>query len=309
MTGVHEAGMFLLYYSDWFIRIVFYGLLIGSAVFVWWGRRLPHRWQWTRIIALIVVACLLYGRLVEPRLLTVKTYQIPLVPQPQQWIKAVFLYDAHAGRDKGPWYYDRVAKTANSLKPDVIFVGGDFVDWDSSKVTWLEGWKNLSAPQGVYFVLGNHDYYDNVDRVRTYVLDTLKFKDLTNTVLSLDKGGRTLSVVGLDDGHKGEPDLSLLNGSRSTRPRIIFTHEADALLSLPDGEAELAIVGHTHGGQVRLPFFGTPAVLPQAAPQWLDVGLKRWKGMPIIISAGLGEATAPVRFFDPPQIVVVEIGI
>ncbi|MFA6429215.1 MAG: metallophosphoesterase [Patescibacteria group bacterium] len=298
-----------LYGSDWILWSVFWLLVLGLFLIAWRAGHWAGWKKYLRWFAVCILIILGYARLVEPRLLTVKTYKMPLIPQPKTWVKAVFLFDAHAGRDKGPGFYRRVAERVGSLEPDVIFVGGDFVDQDSADMGDLRSWADMTAPLGKYFVLGNHDYYGDPQAVRSYAQTILGMTDVTNAILNIKKDDRSFTLIGLDDAKMGTPDLALVNDPAAKRPRVIFSHQPDILLSLPSGVAEGAMFGHTHGGQVRLPWIGSLAILPQRAPQWLDRGWKYWRGTPLVISQGLGEATAPLRLFDPPQIMVVEIGI
>jgi len=300
--------------TDFFIQILFV-LLVGLSLFcIWFPKKIFGVWDrwkyWIRGFAVAVLACFCYAVFVEPRLITVATYQLPLVKEPKTWVRAILLTDAHAGFFKEPAFYRRVADRVRLLNPDVIFIGGDFVDGDAAALSSLESWRSFSAPLGVYAVLGNHDYYrtGSSSVVRDWIRSS-GFKNMTNRSTRLSKEGRSFILLGLDDARLGTPDYSLFVRSATQTPRLLFTHDADALLRLDGTEVNGALIGHTHGGQVRLPIIGSLSYLPQQAPQWLDRGLKYWHQIPVVISQGIGETVAPIRFDCPPQIVEVNIGI
>jgi len=259
------------------------------------------------ILFFCVLAVLFYARFVEPFLVTVKKYRLALVKKPERWIRVAFLSDLHADGWKGKRFYDRVVRKTQAQKPDLILIGGDVVEETASHLSEAAGLAKLDAPMGKYFILGNHDFMDDAAAVRRQ-LEAWGYEDVTNRVKTVSADGRAFDLVGLDDSWFGDPDLPLVRGGHK-RPRVVLSHEPDVLFDLRQGDADLILLGHTHGGQIRLPLIGHVAPLPQAAPQWLDLGKKTWKGMPVVISAGLGETNLNVRLFCPPQIVLLEIGI
>jgi len=284
--------------------VLFWFLLIASAGLL--AVALYRKNWWAAVLAVVIISFLLYGRLVEPHLITIQTFHLPLTVQPKTWVKTVFLSDLHANKSKDLSFFASVADRVAALKPDLILIGGDMVDDQEKFITNLEPLSHLQASLGKYFIRGNHDFLDDQAAVRRQMVQW-GFVDATNRVFPLVFNGQKMSFVGLDDSWFSEPNLNLLR--QAARPRLALAHEPDVLLDMKQGDADLVLLGHTHGGQVRLPWIGSLIALPQKAPQWLDRGLKSWLGMPVIISQGLGEADFIFRFWDPPQIVVVEIGI
>jgi predicted MPP superfamily phosphohydrolase len=283
-----------------------YWVLLGLVVvfgFVGWFASL----SW--LFWLGVFGCLVgfYASFVEPYLITVKRFRLALVPRPKQWVRIAFLSDMHAGMGKGPVFWKRVVARTRALRPDLMLLGGDAVEQEAEPVRLLAPFASLEAPLGKFFLKGNHDFLDDPERVRAQFL-AWGYQELTNRSVILRKGGEAFQLVGLDDTWHGDPELALLR-REATRPRVLVTHEPDLFLDLKEGDADVILTGHTHGGQIRLPFYGPVMRLPLTAPQWLDRGLKTWRGMPAIISQGLGEANVRARLFCPPQIVVVEVGI
>jgi len=91
-------------------------------------------------------------------------------------------------------------------------------------------------------------------------------------------------------------------------PRVVLTHEPDLLLDMREGQAELALCGHTHGGQIRLPVIGS-MVVPSKLKRHADMGRRIINGIPVFVTRGVGEVLCRARLFCPPEIVVIELGI
>jgi len=273
-----------------------------------------------------------YAVVVEPGLrLDVTSYRVA----PPNWpagldVKAAVIADLHACE---PWMppsrVRSIAEVTNALNPDVIFLLGDFngghrfVSAPVFPDQWGEALSILKAPLGVYSVLGNHDWWhgavpglkgDEGESVRR----ALKHADiavLENDVVHLRKGDQNFWVAGLGDQmaflsgknkSRGADDLPLtLAKVTDDAPIILLAHEPFVFRRVPKRVA-LTLSGHTHGGQVNLPFvspiyerahFGTDKVYGHIIDN----------DRHMIISGGLGESIAPVRVLRPPEIVAVTL--
>ncbi len=193
-----------------------------------------------------------------------------------------------------------------ALQPDIIVLGGDFVDESARAVSQLRPIFELRPALGVWCVLGNHDFMDDPRALLREML-ACGVRDLTNQtkVFPLTQN-QSFELVGLDDSLFGSPDLGLVVAPKKGL-RVIAMHEPDLLLDLPEGCADVVLLGHTHGGQIRLPLHGPVVGLPQIAPQSLDAGEKPWRGMRAIISRGIGEAGVRARLGVRPEVVVLDI--
>ena len=261
---------------------------------------------WLAILMLLGELTLVWGIKFEILRLTVTTYRLALVREPKVWIRAVFASDWHACKDNSADWFEKVSTRINSLRPDVIFLGGDYVVWKSADAFKLWPIKTLKAPYGIYSVMGNHDYLDDphsvLEKIKSYGVH-----DITNACLTARIQGADLQIVGLDDALLGLPMVLPLRSEEKV-PRLVLSHSPDSVLDLKEGQVDLLLAGHTHGGQVRLPFIGCLAV-PSKLGCRADQGEKYINGIKTIISRGLGQVGCRARLFCPPEILFLEIGI
>ncbi len=246
-------------------------------------------------------------------------------------IKAAVIADIHACEPlMSAARVRRIAELTNALQPDIIFILGDFnaghrmVSAAVYPHQWGEALSILRAPLGVYAILGNHDLWhgalpgmrsDGGESIRR-ALHHANIKLLENEAVRLTKNGAPFWVAGLADqmggrigrnSFKGLDDLpGTLRQVSDDAPIVLLAHEPFIFRQVPKRVA-LTLCGHTHGGQVDLPFITTA---------YLD---SRWRtdyiyghivedGRNMIISAGLGTSILPVRFLCPPELVQVTIG-
>lgn len=194
-----------------------------------------------------------------------------------------------------------------SLKPDLVAITGDFIDARDGSQAALESLgtalRALSEQVQVVGVLGNHDYYVGAEVVRQ-MMRTIQIADLTNGVLTLERGGAMLHFAGLDDIWRGEPDLQkVLQQMPDSGAAVALVHEPDyARTTSSAGRFDLQISGHSHGGQVALPLFG-PLVLPYLGEEFPS-GLYQVGEMFQYTNRGLGTSFIRVRFNCRPEITV-----
>lgn len=290
---------------------VFDALTVALAAFgvfvAWTGIYAGGVWAVVGWLFLVGVGLIVWGVFVEPRRLVVRRYREALVNRPDAWIRIVFLSDMHAGGFRPRAWYERVAREANSLGADVVVWGGDMVSDRAEPVKDLAPLASVTAHLGRYFVLGNHDYLDDPALVRRTVAGW-GIADLTNGSVLIKKDGRTLELTALDDCWHGRPIVPPIRTSLEV-PHVTISHEPDVALDFRQGESDLMICGHTHGGQIRLPVVGTLAGLPTYLGRKADNGRKVVNGVPVIISDGCGETDLRPRLFCQPEVTVVEVGI
>ncbi len=278
----------------WLFVLMAIALLVAG---LWSG------WFVFALLGAVGLLVLMYGGFVEPRLVQITNYSLG---EGEKRLRIVFLSDFHAGVRKQQDFYQYVAQKTAEQKPDLILLGGDFVDECVDDLGGMAPIAKLQAPLGVWSVLGNHDFFDNPQKLASDLAGQ-GVRDLTNKAKSFKLTEEaSLEVIGLDDSCYGSPDLSLIEKPKAGL-RLIVTHEPDVLVDLPAGCADLILLGHTHGGQIRLPIRGPVLGLPQVISQSLDMGEKTWNGLRVIISRGIGESLVRARLGARPEIVVLDV--
>jgi uncharacterized protein len=252
---------------------------------------------------------------------------------PPQWpaglkLKIAVLADIHA---INPWMTPAriaaIAQTTNALQPDIILLAGDYeagmplygVGSYVSMDDCARALSILRAPLGVHAVLGNHDLGhrakggQNVRRA----FAAFNIPVLENRAVRLVKDGAPFWLLGLGDQWggiygRGLDDLpGTLAQVTDEAPAILLAHEPDIFAVLPDVDRNsriaVTLCGHTHGGQVRLPFLGA-RVVPSRYGQRFAYGHVVEDERHLVVSGGLGMTGLPVRFGVPPEIVVIRLG-
>jgi predicted MPP superfamily phosphohydrolase len=252
---------------------------------------------------------LAWATLVEHRRLRVVERRVPVpnLPTALAGLRVLHLSDPHVGALHGGAAHLRRATT---LAADLIVVTGDLVEGTRAIPLCAELLGRLRAPLGVYAVLGNHDYPYPGQPVDTEALvATLPghgVRLLRNTATALHWRGETLWLAGVDDPHRWRHDLAATLGAIPAGAcTLLLAHSPEILLELPPGAANLVLVGHTHGGQIRLP--GLPAPISNTR-MWIPYpyGLRRIQGTLVHIHPGMGNII-PLRFGVRPELTLLEL--
>ena len=248
-------------------------------------------------------------------------------PAPAAWpdahrLSITVVADLHAGGpNMGIERVVQVVDGANALGSDLIVVLGDFfathrfVTERVPHAAWAAELARLKAPLGVYAILGNHDWWYDVDGVRT-ALAKVRIPLMENDAVLLGEPGKRFWLAGLGDqlAHwiapsrfVGEDDLPGTMARISTGdPVILLAHEPDIFVDVPERVA-LTLAGHTHGGQFRLPLV-PPVWAPSMYGARFAYGHIIERGRHMIVSGGLGCSKVPLRLGVPPEIVRVDLG-
>jgi uncharacterized protein len=251
-----------------------------------------------------------YTLLVEHYLVQLNRYRIPVPNLPRQFhgLTMVHLTDLHYGPLAPTSFIRQIIGKANDLKKEVIVCTGDYVQADDNDGEINAVWPllaELQAPLGVYSVLGNHDHWADSQR-SAYWLER-SGQDISQRAHCLERGGKRLWIAGGGDLWEDHRDFDdILKNVPPEDCRIVLAHNPDSADTSFSERIDLMICGHTHGGQVNLPFIGAP-VLPVENKNYSH-GLKASrKGTPVFISKGIGWAIFPVRFNCLPEIAVLEL--
>ncbi len=237
------------------------------------------------------------------------------LPAPFHGYRIVQLSDIHLDEYTEPFFLERIVRHVNTLAPDLVLLTGDFITHGS--LTFIAGshalrrcseiLTTITAPLR-YAVLGNHDVnFDAPEVVRALTAQGTPV--LVNQHLPVERKGARIWLCGVDDPGTSTPNLDLAIPAEPDGPVILMAHEpdyADSVVAHPRGHlVDLMLSGHSHGGQVRLPFLG-PLILP-------PMGLKYPEGhywfdqMQLYVNRGLGTVGLPFRLNCPPEITVVTL--
>jgi hypothetical protein len=275
------------------------------------------RWKlFRRALQALVVAALaagVWGFVYEPQSLTVREYDLPLDrwPSKLEGLRVAVLADLHVGSPfNGLSKLEEIIQQTNQVEPDLILLAGDYVIQGVlggnfvAPTDFCPLLGELRAPLGVWAVLGNHDWWLDGPAIRTE-LERNGIRVLENSAALIDPP-RSLWLAGVSDYWEGKPDIQL--ALESVPPEamvIVFTHNPDLFPQIPDRGA-LSIAGHTHGGQVRLPFIGRPIVPSQFGERYA-AGHVAENGRDFFVSTGLGTSILPIRFGVPPEVSVLRL--
>ncbi len=230
-------------------------------------------------------------------------------------IRLVHLSDLHASFLVPMSTIDRAVTLAIESKPDLVCLTGDFITnrYDFDYDAYVRVLRRLSAAAPVYGVLGNHDggvwaarnfgYADH--RVVEKLIDESGIELLHNRSISIQAGGEPLSLVGVGDLQSGEINAQqAFAGVPANQPTILLSHNPDSKTVVCAHAWELMLSGHTHGGQVIVPFLG-PRYAPVRDKRYV-AGLKPWGTRQIHVTRGVGNVGG-VRFRCRPEVSVLVV--
>ncbi|WP_433972239.1 metallophosphoesterase [Tunturiibacter lichenicola] len=229
--------------------------------------------------------------------------------------RIVQISDIHLDEYTEPYFFEHIVNKVNSLAPDLVLLTGDFVTHGS--ITFIAGRHaahraaeiitKLTAPLR-YAVLGNHDVAVDAAMV-IHALSSRGTPVLVNQNVPIERNGARIWLCGLDDPGTSSPNLDLAVPAKPDGPVILMGHEpdyADTVMAHPRGPlVDLMLSGHSHGGQIRLPFLG-PLVLPPMGMKYPE-GHYRFNQMQLYVNRGIGTVGLPFRLNCPPEITVLTL--
>ncbi len=254
------------------------------------------------------LGCSIYSILIEP--LWFDVFEVPLklprLPGAFSGFRLAQISDLHAGEQFMPSHLGDVVQKVLELRPDVVAITGDFV-YSSPKMSeeiLRQTGRALSQISGVvpvFAVMGNHDHWWDVERVRRMLRES-NVSELMNDFFTLEREGSHLHLCGVDDFYERRAKLGpILSRLPQEGCAILMAHEPDfADKSSVSNRFDLQISGHSHGGQVVIPFYGPP-LLPRHGRKYPS-GLYRVGEMVQYTNRGLGMVFPYVRFLCRPEI-------
>lgn len=251
-----------------------------------------------------------YARYAEPR--WVQTNKVPLtldrLPEAMSGMRLLQFSDVHLGPYYSPDALIQLVERINNLNPDLVCFTGDLYDSAIfSEKDVIEALSGVKAAYGKFAVLGNHDYIDSAVQV-SKLWEASGFQLLKNNAFKITKDRESIIVAGVDDFVKGRPDLAkALNRADPSVFTLLLSHAPDFADTASRYPVDLQLSGHSHGGQVRLPWIG-PIVTPLGAKKYVD-GLYKLKEGKFFLYAnrGIGVSLHPVRFCCRPELTLFEL--
>ena len=286
----------------------------------------------TILIALLAtfavgVLSLGYAYFLEPHRLVVNHHEIEINGWDPAFdgLRIVALSDIHAGSHAvDEVKLQQVVETVNTLDADLVVMLGDFVSTARDRKSVFmapevigENLRGMKAKYGVLAVLGNHDGWHGDENVRE-ALNSIGYRVLENQLISLDKDGARLRILGLKDHMKLDSWFTFDNTTRravrdhgGSGQILVLEHSPDIFHVLNyhktlGDDFKLMLAGHTHGGQLWFPIVGAPFV-PSSFGQKYNAGHIREDGKDMFVTTGIGTSLLPLRFMMPPEIAVITV--
>ena len=317
MSAVMNGSVYI-FFSTMYATAVVIGVnilrYIDARTLKLYASARPAVKQGAKVVAFIATLAVFFTTMVighrnvrYPRVMYQKYTVKRLVPegaQPEKRMRLVFFSDLHIGEAMTPDYIARAVKLIQDQQPDLILCGGDFIDhravyaYDPRVMASL---RSLHAPLGVYYVLGNHEYRDDLEaNIRwvsevggTLLRDSIAFP-----------GNGPLTLIGRDDWVNGnrKPFEVIANEADPLRgPVVLMEHTPASIDSIGDSPVDLILCGHTHGGQIW------PGQLMVWWRYGMVSGTRPVGEREVCISSGIGSAGATYRVGTRSEIRVYDL--
>lgn len=271
-------------------------------------------------------AVLVWAFVIEPRWYRLRKVTIRGQKKLKKPITILHLSDIHFVKNEGhkrPFF-----QRLSMLNPDLIFLTGDIIDNNEGIDTATRVLSGLRARYGTFLVLGNHDYYDYhvLDNIRYHLglgktsihrnnvarfvseLKRVGIHVLINESVRIQVHGTDVLIGGTDDPVTQKIDFEkALHSLGPATLNILLIHHLDGILKLSHHGVDLAFAGHTHGGQIHVPFLGPLVCETKLGRKYVE-GLHDYKGTTVFVSRGMGAGRILIpRFACRPEAIWVEV--
>ncbi len=255
---------------------------------------------------------ILYAHQIESGLLEINRFQIqhPLIPNSFDGVTIVQFSDTHLGFQYTLSQLKKLIAKINSLKPDLVFFTGDLMDAPNqykNRKQIAPVLAKLSAPLGKYCIYGNHDHGGYGSDLYKNIMQDAEFTLLKNEAKRIQQvDGSGIYIIGIDDAMLGRPDLA---AASKQVPRNVFalllSHAPDLADTAATYPIHWQLSGHSHGGQVKIPFFGALVTPPYARkyPEGL-YSIGKFSPLKLYVNRGLGTTRLPFRFMAKPELTI-----
>lgn len=270
-------------------------------------------------IALCLIAIVIfYGSFIEPRIIKIKTIELAIGKTlSKEQLTIVFLSDIHVGPYKKDGYVKNIVKKTEKINPDLIFLGGDMLFGKEHEAKYLYPLEALAKKYKIYAITGNHEYnagkYGDQKKLDQTKLLRKKFDDwgitfLDNQTVEYEHNDKNVTISGIEDIWTGKADLKTVRSNiDDKKTNLLLAHNPDVILDKDHDGFDLILSGHTHAGQIRLPWIGALMGVPTILGRNYDHGLFKFDENYLYVSAGLGESGTRARLFNPPELTIIKI--
>ncbi len=241
-----------------------------------------------------------YCHFIEPRWVKINKVTIPVKGLPKRFrgMTIAQLSDIHHCKYVPGEFVRSCVRMVNGLSPDIIVLTGDYVhDSPVFLPSVTEELAALRAKEGIFAIMGNHDSRDDT----FYALSRKGIHVLINAHVPLYRRKDYLFIAGVDDLLRGRVDLGATLKGMDDKPRILLSHNPDVIEMVQHTHVDFLIAGHTHGGQVSLPFIGPPFTCSKFGSRYA-AGLFHEGNTLMYVNRGIGITGLPIRFFARPEI-------
>ncbi|MGN8645177.1 metallophosphoesterase [Gracilibacillus sp. HCP3S3_G5_1] len=254
-----------------------------------------------------------YAREIEPNMLDVHYVDIHSrkTPTAFEGYKIVQFSDTHIGFHYTVDQFAELIDKINQLEPDMIVFTGDLIDnpriyqLDDRLIPLLD---KLNAKDGKFWIYGNHDHGGYGTDMLMDIFQQSGFELLQNDHRQINKNGDMIYLAGIDDVLLGRPDIEqAIAGIDSEQLTILLAHEPDYADIAKDYPIDFQLSGHSHGGQVQIPFIGyiyTPHLAEKYVEGAYTIGNSP---LQLFVSRGIGTTRLPYRFFCKPEITIYQL--
>jgi predicted MPP superfamily phosphohydrolase len=262
-------------------------------------------------VPLLALAVTAIGFVNARRLARIKRVDVPIAGLPSELdgYAIAQISDIHVGPTIKRAYLNAIVNKVNALKPDAIAVTGDLVDGSVQRLALHTApLSRLAAPDGVFFVTGNHEYYSGAEQWIAEVR-RLGLRVLMNEHVIRHRGQASLMIAGVTDytaqyfnpAHKSDPQQAAAGAPAGVAVKVLLAHQPRSATAAADAGFDLQLSGHTHGGQ----FFPWNLFVPLQQP--FVAGLNRVRSLWVYTSRGTGYWGPPKRFGAPSEITLVRL--
>ncbi len=304
-----DVILFTIFYYSFYLSFLVVGFLI-------WRLIKTKKVSIEIIFLLFIFLIIIWARFIEPRVIKVNNYNFNVEEKTEiKSLKTAVISDLHLGAFQNKRIMKKLVKKINKVNPDIVLISGDFVyHINKNKLTKsFSELQNIKVPK--LAVLGNHDYGKGDNNISNEIITALE----SNGVLVVDNNIKTMSInnsiikfSGLEDFWTGSPDYEVLNKNDfedKVDLDILLAHNPDIVYEIENlsenyKQIDLVVSGHTHAGQMRLPFL-YKHIIPSVYN--FDRGFYKISDINVFVSPGIGMVVLPMRLFNFSEISIINI--